>query len=353
MDAWQQLIDALPEIEVADALDICHDLTFGPGEVIMSPGVRDPALTYVLSGEVEVRRGGVQLAVCGPGQILGEMGMFRDAPRMAQVGTTMPTRALVLTRAGYDALVEANNPVVFRLERQALEQLGQRLRRLDRFLSTQVEGEADPWLPPPRDFFGRVRDLLFGEPLPQRPTLPSRSVDRIAVVETSHLFRGERYALVQGIAELLEPRRFAAGEILCGQGQPGGPLHLIAHGEGRVVVHVARGRIHQLGTVGPGACVGMTALVDGRPRMASVVATEQVDTLALRRDRYTTLTGRDGQIPSALRRAVIRAFADQVEEAGAALVAIARGDLPGAVSAVATEIYGSAAEVATEQDELA
>ncbi|MEM6927107.1 MAG: cyclic nucleotide-binding domain-containing protein, partial [Myxococcota bacterium] len=278
MDAWRQLVDGVAELALGAAMETCHTLEVGVGEVIMEAGSLDPALTYVLAGQVEVRRGGVQLAVCGPGQILGEMGMFRDAPRMAEVVTVAPTRALVLTRAGYDALVEANNPVVYRLERQALEQLGQRLRRMDRLLSTRSEGEDDPFRKPPRGFVAQVRDLLLGEPVPE---LRQRGVDKVGLIEQSHLFRGERFALVQGLAELLEPEAFAAGEVICGQGEPGGPIHLVAEGTARVVVHVAPGRIHQLGTVGRGACVGMTALVDGRPRMASVVALEQVDTLAL------------------------------------------------------------------------
>jgi len=347
MDAWEELVADLPELAVDAALEVCHDLEVATDEVVMEAGAYDPALVYLVSGEVEVRRGGVQLAVCGVGQILGEMGMFRDVPRMAEVVTRRPTRALVLTRAGYAALVDANNPVVYQLERRMLHQLEQRLHRMDGLVSARAVGEEDPFRRPPKAFFAQLQDLLLGE---IEPDILTRRVDPVRVVERSHLFRGERYALLQGLAELLEPRVFPAGEVICGQGQPGGPIHLVAEGTARVVAHVAPGRIHQLGTVGPGACVGMTSLVDGRPRMASVVALEQVDVLSLRKDRYVALVGRDGQIPSALRRAMIRAFADQLESAGAALVAIASGDLPGAVSAVATEIYDTPSSPRSDPD---
>ena len=337
MNAWDALFADLSEHHAQAMLDACHDIAVEADEVVMTTGDEDPALIYVLEGEVAVVRGGVQLAVCGAGQIIGEMALFRQTPRMAEVVTRAPTRALVLTRAAYDALVVANNRAVFRLERLILTQLGERLRRMDGLVTVHADGEVDPYRKPPQGFLAQIRSALLGDP---PPDVVPRDFDPVQVLERSHLFRGERYTLVAGLAGFLERGVWAPGEVLCEQGAAGDAIYLIAEGEADVFVHVAPGRIHKLGTVGRGACVGMSALVDGRPRMASVVATEQVDALVLPKVAFDALVARDGQIQSALRRAMIRAFADQVEEAGAHLVSLTRPDVPPEITAhVTTEIY--------------
>jgi CRP-like cAMP-binding protein len=70
-----------------------------------------------------------------------------------------------------------------------------------------------------------------------------------------------------------------------------------------------------------GEAFGLTALVDGRPRMASCVARETVDVLVLSRERYAECLASAAPEAGALRRAVIRALADQVRRTNEHLVA--------------------------------
>lgn len=334
MTAWDDLLGDLPDYLADQARSACHDVRVDSGEALMAEGDRDPAMVYVLEGKVAINRSGVRLDSSGPGEIVGEMALFRDAPRVATVVAEEPARALLFERDGYDALVAANNPVAFRIERLVLAQLGARLRRLDSLVSKNTHGVTNPYLPPPPSFLKRLRDAIRPPPA---PAIIDRKLDVADVLDRSHLFQGERFTLIEGLSKFLEHFVFAPGETLCDQGEQGTALFLLAEGKADVYVSLPGERIHKLGSVGPGAAVGMTSLVDGRPRTATVIATEQVDALELKKAAFDALVSQDGQLQSALRRALIRAFAEQVDEAGANLVSLAENAAP---PNAATEIYG-------------
>lgn len=338
MSAWDKLFEDQPDYLVEAALAALHDLDLGAGEVLMRPGDEDPAMLYVVSGRVSVSRRGVQIDESGPGEVVGEMSLFRGTPRVAEIRTLEPTRALLIDRAAYEALVQGNNPVAFRLERIILEQMGHRLRRLDALVGKNSDGVDNPYVKPPKSFFAQLKDAILNKG--SEPPVEERKIDAAAVLDGSRLFRDERYTLIEGLVRYTEHFVWTKGQTLCDQGEEGDAFYLIASGRADVYVRSGKGRIHRLGSVGPGAAVGMTSLIDGRPRMATVIATEQVDALEFPKSTFDALVSQDGQLQSALRRAMIRAFADQVDEAGANLIGLAKVDVPGEVTAhVATEIY--------------
>ena len=69
---------------------------------------------------------------------------------------------------------------------------------------------------------------------------------------------------------------FAAGRVICKEGETGVGLHIILEGEVKVLVG---GRTRR--RLGPGAFFGEIALLDGGPRSASVVAETPVRTFAI------------------------------------------------------------------------
>jgi CRP/FNR family transcriptional regulator, cyclic AMP receptor protein len=74
-----------------DVLEFCETLplrTFGPQEVVVEDGRRCGLLFILVSGAVEVLKGGVQVStISQPGAFLGEMSVLLDAPHMASVRT--------------------------------------------------------------------------------------------------------------------------------------------------------------------------------------------------------------------------------------------------------------------------
>jgi len=89
----------------------------------------------------------------------------------------------------------------------------------------------------------------------------------------------ERVAL----AERLDLARYAAGEIILRIGEPGDSLYLVRTGEAEVFVKNDTGERIVLEVVQCGCFFGELSLLDGGPRSASAVATQ--DTEALRLDR--------------------------------------------------------------------
>lgn len=344
MKAWDALFDGIPEHLAAHAVDHFRDAEVPAGTVLMDEGEDDPSLIYILHGGVSVRKAGREIDTSGPGNIIGEMSLFRPKPRSAQIVTVVDTRALLLDKSGYEEMIRLANPVAYRIERIALEQLGQRLRRLDGLVAERADGQPDPYAAPPRGFFDLVKRMFGGSKGPQPEP---REIDPVRVLEASTLFKDERFTYITALVGHFHHTVWAPGEIMCQQGEGGDAVHIIAVGKADVVVNVPSSKrepkVHRMGTVGPGAAVGMTSLLDGRPRMATVVAREQVDALSLSAEGFRHLVEEDSQISASLRRAMIRAFSDQVAEAGDNLLEVSGGgEVPDYMSAgMSMEVYTS------------
>jgi signal transduction histidine kinase len=100
-----RLFAELPEQDLAVLAGTSSTVELAPGEVLMAEGSPPEAMYIVLEGELEVSRivGGsrVLLNVCGPGELVGELGIAHRRPRSATVRAR--TRSLV-QRIGAEAL---------------------------------------------------------------------------------------------------------------------------------------------------------------------------------------------------------------------------------------------------------
>ncbi|MBV8762592.1 MAG: cyclic nucleotide-binding domain-containing protein [Deltaproteobacteria bacterium] len=73
-----------------------HDVA--PGTVVINEGEEGRGLFVVLSGELDVTRGGVPLGGLKPGDVFGEMSIVRNARTAATVVPTRPSTVLFLAR---------------------------------------------------------------------------------------------------------------------------------------------------------------------------------------------------------------------------------------------------------------
>jgi signal transduction histidine kinase len=100
-----RLFGELPEEDLHVLAASSRTVELGPGEVLMAEGSPPEAMYVVLDGELEVSRnvGGsdVLLNICGPGELLGELGIAHRRPRSATVRARTRTR---LQRIGAEAL---------------------------------------------------------------------------------------------------------------------------------------------------------------------------------------------------------------------------------------------------------
>ncbi|HLG71015.1 MAG TPA: Crp/Fnr family transcriptional regulator [Chloroflexota bacterium] len=100
------------------------------------------------------------------------------------------------------------------------------------------------------------------------------------------LFSGLAPDELETLGRSLRPRRYARGDLIFQQGDPGDTLYVIESGEVKVVLTSADGREAILTILGPGHFFGELSLLDSEPRSADVIAKEDCALLALRRDDF-------------------------------------------------------------------
>lgn len=87
----------------------------------------------------------------------------------------------------------------------------------------------------------------------------------------------------------LRPLRFAPGELIFRQGDPGDSLYVVKHGRVRMFVKGEGGVSSEVGTLGPGDFFGELCLFTGEPRSTTVVAIEEVDCQCLEKGAVRNL----------------------------------------------------------------
>ncbi len=131
--SMKQMVDALNGFEVAD----CE-----AGEVIIREGETSETLFIVVSGELEVTRGGKPLARLGAGSHFGEMALLSRRPRSATVQATTPVRLLVQERQNFLDLVTRDPSIGLKFMWQLSHSLSIRLD--DAYALGSAGGEQSP-----------------------------------------------------------------------------------------------------------------------------------------------------------------------------------------------------------------
>ncbi|MGI9429171.1 MAG: Crp/Fnr family transcriptional regulator [Bythopirellula sp.] len=157
------IFHGMSEQERDEALALGQLVEVDAGEHIITQGKMVRNLWFIREGECEVTRrteGGCEfnLAKLGPNSQFGEMSFFHAAPHSADVVALTDMKLVSLSRENYDALLASGNPVAFKLALNSLEQLAERLRRTDEWITNLVCGENHK--PSPSEWTA-FRDLIF------------------------------------------------------------------------------------------------------------------------------------------------------------------------------------------------
>jgi len=103
------------------------------------------------------------------------------------------------------------------------------------------------------------------------------------------LFGGLDDEVRRAVWARMRRRRFARGEVIFHEGDPGDALHHIVKGHVSVRVSTPRGDQAILRVLGPDEVVGEFALVSPGPRAATVTALEPTETMMLDREAFAEL----------------------------------------------------------------
>ncbi len=119
--------------------------------------------------------------------------------------------------------------------------------------------------------------------------------DYLPLLKRSHLFFGLTDAQILDIAARLKPEHRVAKEVIFEQRERGDHLYLIEHGSVKVVRKEGK-TLRTLATYGPGDHFGLAAILESKPRSATVVTESEADLLCLSKGDFLVLLKRYPQI---------------------------------------------------------
>ncbi len=124
-------------------------------------------------------------------------------------------------------------------------------------------------------------------------------------------------AVLERLAASMQRRLYKRGQVVFHQDDPGAAVHVIERGRIKVVLTTPEGEEMLLRVLGEGELFGELALLDGRPRSATVVALEDTVTHVLERATFLDFLRAHPEAALDLCRALaelIRRLTDQVED---------------------------------------
>lgn len=108
----------------------------------------------------------------------------------------------------------------------------------------------------------------------------------ISQIKSVALFAGMDDAELQTLRKEMKHHRFAPGQVIIREGDPGDSFHIIVDGEVAFLTVDAGGRELQLDQAGAGQWFGELSILSGDPRSARVKAVTPVTTLAIEREPF-------------------------------------------------------------------
>lgn len=106
------------------------------------------------------------------------------------------------------------------------------------------------------------------------PLTDAETVLFTKMVKKINFFASMNMGLLEKILSRINYYRYAAGEKVCRQGDPGDSFYVVAEGKLKVSVREAFLFSRQLAVLGPGDCFGEMALLESKPRNATVACEE-------------------------------------------------------------------------------
>lgn len=309
---------------------MCDRRAYAPGDVLVELGDPAPGLHILLDGEVTIERpdasgAGVVYDVSQRGDIIGEASLFDRRPAMATVRARTAVESLRVSAPAYRALCERNDPLAHVIERVALVTLAKRLRRLDAMVIAKAPGRKAPWTAPASQ---GVLDRILGwfQRGPSDATAaPIIERHPTEILYSCRMFKDVPFEVRDELAARLVRETAPKGTFLCVQGELSDRMYLLGSGAVEVFVSLddSGRRVHDVGPIQPGELFGITAMIDGRTRLASCVVTETAQVLRLDRGEFYAFVNERTPAGRAVRRAVLVAFASQLASAAANVVALA------------------------------
>ena len=120
---------------------------FGAGEVIISEGMPNDRIYFILEGCVEVSKNGISLITVGEGETFGEMELIDIMPSVATIVATTPVRCATTSNRAIHDIFHLDSRIFGIIILNLARDLSRRLRRMDDLVVIQTRsGRGDACL---------------------------------------------------------------------------------------------------------------------------------------------------------------------------------------------------------------
>ncbi|MSS70375.1 MAG: cyclic nucleotide-binding domain-containing protein [Candidatus Latescibacteria bacterium] len=135
------IFKGLAPAELQRLLRICRLQRYEAGQQVYRRGEPSNEMLIMIQGNLSVlSAAGAELAEMGPGMTIGEMGLFADQPRSADIVATQAAMGFAIRKPELDALLTANLEMLVRVQQNVIRMLAVRLQetnvKLDRYGDT-------------------------------------------------------------------------------------------------------------------------------------------------------------------------------------------------------------------------
>jgi CRP-like cAMP-binding protein len=270
------LLAGIANADLVDLAAILRPRALSAGDVIWREGEPADAMHIVVDGSVAVSLSlpgdsETQVAIVGPGEVLGEIPLLDGGRHSGTARAAEPTRVLLLNRSDFTALVSRRHPTAFALKRRLAGVACARLRAQLAKLAASL-GDAAAVEP---------REHPRAELEPSGPP-DSRYVRRLAD------FRAVEPLALWGFLTAGRYVRCPAGRTLIGEDEPATACYVTMHGAVERVI-VRGGRRIRVGLAGPGRAFGHESLIDGAPSPVTETTRERALLLVVPRNAFEQL----------------------------------------------------------------
>ena len=116
-----------------------------------------------------------------------------------------------------------------------------------------------------------------------------RTLDIKTSLHNVPLFADLNAEELEHLAALCRQRTVSKGNVIFYEDDPGTSCYIILSGKVKIVVNADDGREHILGVLQDNDFFGEMSLIDGQPRSASAISTEDVTMITIQRDEFLKL----------------------------------------------------------------
>jgi CRP-like cAMP-binding protein len=222
---------------ISDLAAAIEPVKYSKGETIFREGDPGDSFFLIVDGAVRVSNKGEFIAELGVGGCFGEGALLKDEVRSATVVASEETKV-----------------TLYKLKKELFTELTEKYMKV-RYRLRQLDESR------------RAEDI-------------ENSIER-NLLQNAPFLMGAGGDLINELAQVLERKKYAKGEVLIREGDAGNCFYLIEEG----IVGISKGS-SQIAELGPGACIGEGAFCSLEPCSATVTALAETACFVLEKRQF-------------------------------------------------------------------